>query len=265
MDSSIQKSLPQSSIIYDFHLIDPGPDDQSGPNGEPFFALAAMVKHRRKDLLTHALSRKLLKLKWRTYGWFIYWTNLVLYALFLCFMTTFMLTRRKSVTLEDSQNVSKMKKFEITRPINAVIPYLILLFASVHLVKEVYQIFQQRKSYFKQWTNLLEWALYLSTMIFILPYVSKSLSVFGQYPNISWQIGTVAIFLGYMDLILFVQTLEHVGIYVTMFLQVTMTILKAFSLFAMFALAFSVVFFILFKEQVIFLIFLTMTSENLTF
>ena len=254
MDRCIQRSLPQRSITYDFRLLDPGPDDQSGPNDEPFYGLMVMIKHKQTDLLVHDLCRKLLKIKWRCYGWFVYWTNLVAYSLFLFLMTYFMLTQRQLVTLkppksndsddDDDDNFMKKDTF------NNITGFLILIFASFHLAKELYQMFTQRMEYFKQWTNALEWVLYLATIMFVLPYVFTSASSLRGNPRISWQMGTVAVFLGYMNLILFVQTLDYVGIYVTMFFRVTTTVLKTIGLFTLFAVAFSVVFHILFREQV---------------
>ena len=252
MDRCIQRSLPQRSITYDFSLLDPGPDDHSGLNAEPFFGLMVMVKHKQTDLLVHDLSRKLLKIKWRSYGWFVYWTNLVVFSLFLALMTYFMLTQRKLVTLRpkndaDYDDDDFMQKDGAFHDISG---FLILIFASFHLAKELYQIFTQRMEYFKQWTNALEWVLYLSTIMFVLPYVFTSASSLRGDPRISWQMGTVAVFLGYMNLILFVQTLDYVGIYVTMFFRVATTVLKTIGLFTLFAVAFSVVFYILFREQV---------------
>lgn len=251
MDRCIQRSLAQRSITYDFRLLDPGPDDQSGPHDDPFFGLVDMVNHKRKELLVHDLSRKLLKIKWHTYGWFVFWTNLIFFSFFLFLMTYFMLTQRKKIKLKSVKEENDLDDiFESKEAFNNVSPYLILAFALFHLAKELYQIVLLRMEYFKQLTNLLEWTLYLSTTIFILPYVSSSFSSLRGDPRVTWQIGTVAIFLGYMNLILFMQTLDQVGIYVTMFYQVGKTFLKAITFFAMFALAFSVVFFILFKEQV---------------
>ena len=255
LDRCIQRSLAERSITYDFSLLDPGPDDKSGPNGKPFFGLNVIVEHKQKDLLVHDVCRKLLKIKWRVYGWFVYWTNLVFYFSFLALMTYFMLTQRGNVVLkrrnsyvdDDYEDIFDMEKDVFGH----ITEYLILIFAFIHLLKELYQIAVERTAYFKQVTNLLEWVLYLSTILFILPYVFPSLSNLRVNPNFTWQMGTVAVFLGYMNLILFVQTLDYVGIYVTMFYQVAITVIKAISIFLLFAVAFSVVFFILFREQVI--------------
>ena len=254
MDRCIQRSQTNRSITYDFSLLDPGPDDQSGPNEEPFFGLMVMVKHKQMDLLVHDLSRKLLKIKWRSYGWFVYWTNLIVYSIFLALMTYFMLAQRKNVVLkreDDDSDDDDDDYFKQKSVIGNIIAFLILIFATFHLFKELYQIFVQRVAYFKQWTNLLEWVLYVSTILFMLPYAfSGYTSILNGDPRITWQMGTVAVFLGYMNLILFVQSLDYVGIYVTMFFQVAMTVLKTIGLFSLFAVAFSVVFYILLREQV---------------
>lgn len=251
MDRCIQRSLNKRSIAYDFRLLDPGPDDQSGPHEEPFFGLMVMVSYKQKDLLVHDLCRKLLKIKWRSYGLFVYWTNLAIFSLYLFLMTFFMLDKRRKVVLKRRHDkVDDDDMFEQKEGFQKIVPYLILVFALLHLAKELYQICLQRAAYFKEWTNILEWVLYVSTIIFILPYASSGLSSLRGDPRVTWQIGAVAVFLGYCNLILFAQTLDHVGIYVTMFFQVAMTVLKTISLFMLFAVAFSVVFYILFREQV---------------
>ena len=121
-----------------------------------------MVKGKQKDLLCHDLCRKLFKIKWRTYGWGVYWTNLGLFSFFLFLMTYFMLTQRQGIkfqkTIGDPDDI-----FEKKNAFNELIPILILIFASFHLIKELYQIATQRMAYFKHLTNLLEWALYLFT------------------------------------------------------------------------------------------------------
>lgn len=255
LDRCIQRSTTSRSITYDFSLLDPGPDDSSGPSGRPFFGLAVMVEYKQKDLLVHDVSRKLLRIKWRVYGWFVYWTNLILFSIFLGLLTYFMLHERGNVVLKpkssyvDDEEEAVFRRNE-TNVFKHLVEFLILIFASFHLLKELYQIYVQRLEYFKQVTNLMEWVLYLSTIIFILPYIFESLTSLRSYPNLTWQLGTLAVFLGYVNLILFVQTLDYVGIYVTMFFQVATTVGKAISLLALFSVAFSVVFFILFREQV---------------
>lgn len=256
MDRCIQKSVSERSIKYDFTLLDPGPDDQSGRKGERFLGLSTMVKHKQQLLLTHALSRKLLLVKYRRFGWMVYGGNVLLYLLFLIFLTIFVLTERQTVQFPDPRRKDIPEEFEIEEDFfqektgfNEAVPFIVTTFASLHLAKEVYQIYTQRFRYFTEWSNYLEWALYLTAFLFVLPFIDDD-STIRQNFEIYWQMGTFSIFFAYVNLILIIEPLKYVGIYVTMFLEVMKTVLQVLTLFIMFTLAFSMAFYILLKEQV---------------
>lgn len=256
MDRCIQRSVSERSIKYDFTLLDPAPDDQSETKGERFLGLATMVKHKQQLLLTHALSRKLLLVKWRRFGWFVYGGNIALYTIFLIFMTIFVLTERENVRFPDPRKKNNPDEFDLDdnffvekNSFNKAVPYIVIIFAIVHLAKEVYQIYTQRLRYFTEWSNLLEWTLYVTAFLFVLPYVNDDTTLRENY-EIYWQMGTFSIFLAYINLILIIEPLKFVGLYVTMFLEVMWTVLKVLTLFVMFTVAFSMAFFILLKEQV---------------
>jgi len=256
MDRCIQRSVSERSIKYDFTLLDPGPDDQTGTSGERFLGLATMVKHKQQLLLTHALSRKLLLVKWRRFGWFVYGGNIALYTIFLIFVTIFVLTERENVQFPDPRKKNNPDEFDLDdnffvekNSFNKAVPYIVIIFAVVHLAKEVYQIYTQRLRYFAEWSNFLEWTLYLTAFLFVLPYINDDTTLRGNY-ELYWQMGTFSIFLAYINLILIIEPLKFVGLYVTMFLEVMRTILKVLTLFVMFTVAFSMAFFILLKEQV---------------
>ena len=259
LDRCIQRSSPTNSerlTTYDFRLLDPGPDGQIGPKGARFSGLATMVEGKQQTLLLHKLSRKLLNVKWMTYGWCVYWTNFIVYLIFIALLTVFLLTERNAVkpddpgeregnfTVDDSFHKGKTE-------FNTAVAYIVAVFALVQILKEIYQVMSQRLQYFTHPTNLLELALYVTAIVFVMPYINFIPATgLSSKPHIYWQIGTWCVFLSYVNLILFVQTVSYVGLYVTMFLEVSKTLLKASCLFIMFTLAFSVVFYILFKEQV---------------
>ena len=256
MDRCIQKSVSEHSIKYDFTLLDPGPDDQSGRMGERFLGLSTMVKHKQQLLLTHALSRKLLLVKYRRFGWMIYGGNVVLYLVFLIFLTIFVLTERETVQFPDPSRKDIPDEFELEddffkeeTSFNAAVPFIVTAFSVVHLAKEVYQMYTQRLRYFTEWSNYLEWALYLTAFLFVLPYINDDTTIRQNF-EIYWQMGTFSIFFAYFNLILIIEPLKYVGIYVTMFLEVMKTVLQVLTLFIMFTLAFSMAFYILLKEQV---------------
>ena len=255
MDRCIQRSLSERSIKYDFILLDPGPDDHSGAKGERFLGLSTMVKHKQQLLLTHALSRKLMVLKWRKFGWFVYGGNLFLYSIFLLFLTIFVLSERETIEFPEPREPGEEPEieddfFQERNSFNQAVPYIVIIFAVLHLAKELYQIYSQKFRYFKEWSNGLEWTLYITASLFVLPYVFDGPNTFRTTYRVYWQMGTFSIFFGYINLILIIEPVKYVGLYVTMFLEVMKTVLKVLCLFVMFTLAFSMAFFILLKEQV---------------
>lgn len=53
------------------------------------FSLQAMVAHGRVELLAHPLSQKYLQMKWNAYGKYFHVTNLLIYTVFLFFVTLY--------------------------------------------------------------------------------------------------------------------------------------------------------------------------------
>lgn len=48
-----------------------------------------MVTHGRVELLAHPLSQKYLQMKWNAYGKYFHVTNLLIYTVFLFFVTLY--------------------------------------------------------------------------------------------------------------------------------------------------------------------------------
>ena len=253
LDRCVQRSTSKRRVTYDFHLLDPGPDDESGREGGRFFGLETIFDCNQQNLLMHPLSRKLLKIKWRKFGLIIYLANLILYLAFVCTVSIFALTERKELSIPlNHTNRANLPPdfFKGKNKSNEIIPYIVSLFALVHLFKEIYQLVTQRSRYFKDPSNYLECILYVTVIVFMLPYTLQVNAILDNSPTLFWQVGTVAVFLSYADLVFFLQTMDYVGLYVTMFLEIMKTLCKVLLLFIMFGFAFALVFFILFKEQV---------------
>lgn len=269
MDNCIKRSShiqtdPNYTIQYDFHLLDPGPDDEASLSGNRFFGPKTMVKYHRESLLLHPLTQKLLDLKWASFGRFLYYFNLSTYLVFLITYTVFIITERNNQDfnpLEREPNGTAIRRkvvadiFTRATAFNGVVLFLALVFALAHILKELFQLFVQRTNYFKDPANITEWALYLSTLCFMMPYIltaEQLESTFGslQNPRNLWIAGVISIFLCYINAILFLRRFQPFGIYVNMFLEVTKTVGRVMLVFFIFILAFSIVFFVLFKEQV---------------
>lgn len=48
-----------------------------------------MVQHGRVELLAHPLSQKYLQMKWNSYGKYFHIANLLIYSIFLFFITLY--------------------------------------------------------------------------------------------------------------------------------------------------------------------------------
>ncbi|KAL9969322.1 hypothetical protein ACROYT_G021521 [Oculina patagonica] len=266
MDHCIKRSShiqtdPNYIEFYDFHLLDPGPDDETNLAGDRFFGPTTMVKFNRERLLLHPLTQKLLDAKWASFGRYIYYFNLLTYMIFLITYTIFIVTERdvqdfnptKSEN-ETGKRVSVQEIFTKSTAFNGGVLFVALIFASAHILKEIFQLFVQRRKYFTDLSNITEWALYLSTLCFMMPYLltsSQLETAFGSLkdPRNLWSAGIVSIFLCYVNVILFLRRFQPFGIYVSMFIEVFKTVARVFLVFFIFIIAFAIVFFILFKEQ----------------
>ena len=261
--SSHIKSDPNYTEYYDFHLLDPGPDDESGLDGNRFFGPTTMVKYNREGLLLHPLTQKLLDVKWASFGGYIYYFNLLTYLVFLITYTVFVVTERNAQDFNPikkeanggKRSVKASDIFTKATKFNEVVLFIAVIFVGAHIAKEIFQLLVQGLKYFKDPSNITEWALYLTTVSFMMPYLLTSdqlQSTFGslQNPRNLWVTGIFSIFLSYINAILFLRRFQTFGIYVNMFLEVTKTVGRVMLVFFIFILAFSIVFFILFKEQV---------------
>ena len=65
-----------------------------------------------------------------------------------------------------------------------------------------------------------------------------------------WNVGTVAIFLAWINLVLFAQKFPRFGIYVVMFKDILRTFFQFFLVFMLFIIAFALAFYCLLQNQV---------------
>ena len=63
-----------------------------------------------------------------------------------------------------------------------------------------------------------------------------------------WQLGAIAVFLGWVDLIIFFSKLPLTGIYVVMFIDILYTFCRLFILSTLLVVAFGLAFFMAFNE-----------------
>ncbi|CAG5121392.1 unnamed protein product [Candidula unifasciata] len=102
----------------------------------------------------------------------------------------------------------------------------------------------QKVRYFRDTNNALEWVLYITSLMFVVPFL------FNVSLHWQWEAGAIAVFLSWFDCLVFLQRFDFFGIYVVMFLEILQTLLQVLSVFSILIIAFGLSFYILmFKEE----------------
>ena len=251
MDYCIDRSETESSddpnftVTCNLRFLDPSPTHTTYLRESRFFGPSTMVKHERRELLDHPLTQVLLNKKWSSFGRLVFYFNFMFYFVFVVMITAFL--------IRFMQNGDK----ELGDYFIYVYPIAFLLIG-VQFTKEVIVILVQRLQYFTTLSNLTEWLLYSTTTSFMVSLFIFDLifSLSGRdksdivYPQFIWVLGAISIFLCYANLVLVLRRLSLVGIYVTMFIEVTKSVLKVLLIFFVLFFGFSMVFYVLFKSEV---------------
>ena len=251
MDYCIDRSETESSddpnftVTCNLRFLDPSPTHTTCLRESRFFGPSTMVKHERRELLDHPLTQVLLNKKWSSFGRLVFFFNFMFYFVFVVMITVFL--------IRFMQNGDK----ELGDYFIYIYPIAFLLIG-VQFTKEVIAILVQRLQYFTALNNLTEWLLYSTTTSFMVSlFIFDLVSSFCRlekcdtvYPQFIWVLGAISIFLCYANLVLVLCRLSLVGIYVTMFIEVTKSVLKVLLIFFVFFFGFSMVFYILFKSEV---------------
>ena len=229
----------------------------------------------------------LLHRKWRKFGQSAYFLNLLTYSIFLIFLTTFALItenpRSQSCELvnqSDTEHPIDITFVGLSMSLNIsgngtdcskafhnfdVLCHLLLLLIGVtmgrrrviylsvivviisslcRLVLEGIQFVTQFPHYLLDWINWIEIALYVCSINFVWIFHEDCLCPLTW----QWQIGVVAVFLGWIDLIVFISKFPLTGIYVLMFVKILYTFLKILILSILLVLAFGLTFYLAFTE-----------------
>ncbi|GAB1600551.1 transient receptor potential cation channel subfamily A member 1-like isoform X3 [Argonauta hians] len=238
-------------------------------NFGPLSCLVTMAKLGREDLLSHPVCENFLKMKWNGYGRWIYIFNLLFYIIFLGLLTNFVTTHDSmmhydpdcsyalnktykaaavpttDVKTKEEMNACSfkvMQTFELSI-FHGITVWLITIFCIINLLKEIVQIIQQGKRYFREPINILEWILYTSTCVFILPFLFR-LSLHFQ-----WEAGALAIFFAWFNLLVFLQRIEIFGLHVVMCLEVLRTLIQAICIYSILFIAFGMGFYVIMAKE----------------
>ena len=242
--SPLPPSHEDFSVTFNFIPLDPDVDAEF----DKYFGPASMAIYRREKLLNHKVTQALLRWKWMILGKFVNFFNTAIFAIFVILFTCLMVMEREKVSFtfispQTNTNGREEEKSTFVK----IVPHVLDVFLIIQVIKEVGQVVWLRLSYFKEYTNILDLAMFGLTWMFIMPYISgKHLySVKTQ-----WSAGIVGLLLFYFNLTLSLRRFGGLGLYVTMYVEVLFTFLKVISTFLIALTGFSLAFYILLKEQV---------------
>ena len=120
----------------------------------------------------------------------------------------------------------------------------VVILSLYHLVKEVVWLVFSKADYFKDFQNFNEVVLYLLSVPFVFVFASDC----GCPEMWQWQIGIVAIFLAWVNMIFFAYNFPGTGVYVIMFKKIFLTFFKLTVFAFLLIAAFSLVLFMMFHN-----------------
>eukprot|EP00300_Choanocystis_sp_HF-7_P011710 c17582_g1_i3.p1 GENE.c17582_g1_i3~~c17582_g1_i3.p1 ORF type:complete len:1068 (-),score=285.05 c17582_g1_i3:954-4079(-) len=197
------------TITYNYSLLDQGkppPKDHDSST-----ALELMVKHRREEILHHPVTLQLISYKWRGFGRFVFYLNLVQYSVFIAALTAFVLITPVPIFTDPSFS---QRQSDPTTPVLTFLHAVLTIFTLTRLFMEVIQFMNMRLRYFFDLSNYLELFLYVSTLIIFVPDVAQADNV---KPKWKWDLLSIVVFLAWINLMLFARRISGLGIYVLMF------------------------------------------------
>ncbi|KAA0183902.1 Transient receptor potential cation channel subfamily A member 1, partial [Fasciolopsis buskii] len=216
--------------------------------------LSKMIDHGRDELLHHRLVIALLAFKWARLNR-LYYIHLLAYTLFLAVFTSFMLLT-DAPYLFKNETITNMKEIcvildnanEKAYRHHVLFPkYATMIFCVINLIAEILQFIRDGLLYLNL-ENLLEVAIYVLTLLTIVDS-NMCMMRTGLREDWQWNCGTLGLFLAWNNLLLFVRRGPVFGIFVIMFVSVSLTFVKFICVFSPFLIAFALSFHALLTNQ----------------
>ncbi|KAI8505370.1 hypothetical protein Bbelb_165590 [Branchiostoma belcheri] len=171
--------------------------------------LKAIIRNRRWKCLQHPIVEKFLEVYWEKIGFRIFLATLVVYMVFLGCLTTLVMKqaseisqRRNSTREQTATCYNAMFICDLSQEL-CVLSYLVLVFAALGLIKDLYNLVRQGLDFLTV-SNLLDFIMCLAALLYALPV--------SMYPCAKTYAATIAVFLAW---IIFVLVLRRIYVFGT--------------------------------------------------
>ena len=124
---------------------------------------------------------------------------------------------------------------------------LVLFLCCLLLFIECVQLYQRLFKYFKEFDNYFQVTVVFVTIIFVAPGFSNDCWC---AHNWQWQIGALALCLGWFNLIILLKDIPYTAIPINMFINICITFLKVLFLPFLLLMAFALPFYMIFVRTV---------------
>ena len=126
----------------------------------------------------------------------------------------------------------------------ALTAVVVIFLAVVKLIFEAFQFIKLGLKYFIDWINYIEVILFSGSIVFAFIFATDCFCP----TDFQWQIGAFCLFLGWIDLVIFLRKFPITGIYVVMFMNIFYIFLKMAFLAGLLILSFAFSFYMLFHD-----------------
>jgi len=247
-----EKKHEDYTIKCNFELLDPHPNEQMS---NLYFAPSVMTKYKRDNLLSHPLTVICINHKWAGLGRWIYLFSLMLYLLFVSLLTALVVLEKD----DQKKRLANLKPGDILDAcattdgsFSSIVPWLTIGLAGLQILKEAVQLIYYGRKYLKDVENIFEFCLYLSTFLFVLPFIMCQLGTSTTNQTIielKWTAGAISILFAWFNLLLYLKRFPYFGLYVVMFVEVFRTLINVLIVFSILIIAFALSFYSLLNVQ----------------
>jgi len=237
------KTDPDYSKSFNFELLDPAPGEQANAKGIRYFGPKVMLKHAYKELILHPLTQELMRLKRHAFktkyiflGALLHMFFTINLTFFLLCLNSFAIDAHQNSTSYSSQSFCTDSRLLPSRAMSAII-------SGLSILNHLYRIYCERWSYWMDMSNILELCTYTAALISVNGREIK------QDESFELTFAILAVFLAYVTLMAYLQSLFKAGIYVTMMFEVFRTLLLVFAVFFLLLFGFALSFHVLLSRE----------------